>query len=74
MSADAPADGGPGEVIVVAPELCVGAAQCVLVAPELFDQSEEGTVVLLDERPATPELRAAVAEAARICPARAIDY
>ncbi|MFF4525123.1 ferredoxin [Streptomyces bluensis] len=51
---------------------CCGAGQCVLLAPEVFDQREEdGIVVLLDENP--PEhLRAAVREAADMCPAGAI--
>ncbi|MFJ9582552.1 ferredoxin [Streptomyces acidicola] len=51
---------------------CCGAGQCVLLAPGVFDQREEdGIVVLLDEEP--PEhLRAAVREAADMCPASAI--
>ncbi|MFI1732319.1 ferredoxin [Streptomyces acidicola] len=64
---------------------CCGAGQCVLLAPEVFDvgvppplersrewgREEDGIVVLLDEKP--PEhLRAAVREAADMCPASAI--
>ncbi|AJP04348.1 ferredoxin [Streptomyces cyaneogriseus subsp. noncyanogenus] len=52
---------------------CCGAGQCVLVAPDVFDQrDEDGIVVLLD---ATPEagLHAAVRDAATICPAAAIQ-
>ena len=34
---------------------CCGAGQCVLVAPEVFDQrDEDGAVVLLDPAPAPP--------------------
>ncbi|MEU6719109.1 ferredoxin [Nonomuraea sp. NPDC046802] len=51
---------------------CVGAGQCVLVAPEVFDQREEdGLVTLLDPAPGD-HLRAAVDEAAALCPAAAI--
>jgi ferredoxin len=52
---------------------CVGAGQCVLAAPEVFDQrDEDGLVVLLDERPAAA-LHDAVREAVHACPALAID-
>ncbi|WP_435110925.1 ferredoxin [Nocardiopsis synnemataformans] len=51
---------------------CVAAGQCVLIAPEVFDQrDEDGMVVLLDETPA-PELHEAVRESAMVCPAAAI--
>lgn len=50
---------------------CCGAGQCVLVAPKVFDQRDDGIVMLLDEAP--PEaLHAAVREAASVCPAAAI--
>ena len=51
---------------------CVAAGQCVLLAPEVFDQREEdGVVVLLDEAPG-PELHDGVRESATVCPAAAI--
>ncbi|MEV4096472.1 ferredoxin [Streptosporangium saharense] len=51
---------------------CCGAGQCVLTVPEVFDQREEdGIVVLLDPEPAE-EFRAAVREAAAVCPTSAI--
>ncbi|XXZ33363.1 ferredoxin [Sorangium sp. So ce321] len=50
---------------------CCGAGQCVLVAPRVFDQRDDGIVVLLDEAP-PEELHAAVREAASVCPAAAI--
>jgi ferredoxin len=51
---------------------CVGAGQCVVLAPDVFDQREEdGVVVLLDEQPAS-ELHDAVRESAMVCPAAAI--
>jgi ferredoxin len=54
-------------------EVCIGAGQCVVSAPEVFDQNDDdGLVVVLDESPA-PELHARVREAARVCPARVIE-
>lgn len=51
---------------------CVASGQCVLAAPEVFDQREDdGVAILLDETPAT-ELHDGVREAAAICPAAAI--
>lgn len=51
---------------------CCGAGQCVLLAPEVFDQrDEDGAVVLRDPEPAG-SLHAAVREAAGVCPAAAI--
>ena len=58
--------------VSIAAEKCVAAGQCVLLAPEVFDQREEdGVVVLLDETP-EPELHDAVRESAMVCPAAAI--
>ncbi|WP_432825000.1 ferredoxin [Dactylosporangium sp. CA-092794] len=52
--------------------VCVGAGQCALRLPEVFDQrDEDGLVVVLDETP-PPELRDAVREAALNCPSGAI--
>ncbi|RCV47578.1 ferredoxin [Marinitenerispora sediminis] len=51
---------------------CCGAGQCVLIAPEVFDQREDdGIVVLLDAEPPA-EHHAAVRESADVCPAAAI--
>ena len=47
---------------------CCGAGQCVMIAPEVFDQDEEeGTVLVLDDEP-PPALHQAVIAAARLCP------
>jgi ferredoxin len=52
---------------------CIAAGQCVPAAPEVFDQNEEdGLVLLLDEHPGDDQA-AAVRQAARLCPARAIE-
>lgn len=51
---------------------CVGAGQCVFVAPEIFTQrDEDGIVELLNEHPDDDQLED-VREAIEVCPARAI--
>jgi ferredoxin len=51
---------------------CIGSGQCVLNAPDVFDQDEdEGLVSLKTETPA-PELASDVRRAAALCPAVAI--
>ncbi|MFF5010517.1 ferredoxin [Streptomyces phaeochromogenes] len=51
---------------------CCGAGQCVLVAPEVFDQrDEDGIVVLLTDEPPL-NTHTGVREAAAICPAAVI--
>ena len=52
-------------------DLCIGAGQCVLVAPAIFDQDDKGLVILLDATP-PPELHESARKAAKLCPARAI--
>ncbi|MFF0493134.1 ferredoxin [Nocardia sp. NPDC004068] len=52
---------------------CVSSGQCVLLAPEVFDQrDEDGAVLLLQESPPADQ-HAAVRQAARVCPALAIE-
>ncbi|MFJ8276370.1 ferredoxin [Streptomyces griseoviridis] len=58
--------------VSVESERCCAAGQCVLAAPDVFDQrDEDGVVVLLDDRPPA-DRHAAVVEAAQLCPAAAI--
>ncbi|MEV4021162.1 ferredoxin [Nonomuraea angiospora] len=59
--------------IVVDEAKCCGAGQCVLIAPDVFDQNEDdGIVILLEAEPAA-DRHAAVREAAAVCPAAAIQ-
>jgi ferredoxin len=58
-------------VISVDTTACVGAGQCALVAGDVFDQDDDGIVVLLDESPDQAGL-ASAHRAASLCPARAI--
>lgn len=51
--------------------LCVGSGQCVLTEPAVFDQDDNGIVVLLTDHPndqTTPQARDAVT----LCPSRAL--
>ncbi|MEE3753140.1 ferredoxin [Mycobacterium intracellulare] len=51
---------------------CCSAGQCVLIAPEVFDQREDdGIVVLLEADPAEGQYEA-TRQAAAVCPAAAI--
>ncbi|MBP2370708.1 ferredoxin [Pseudonocardia parietis] len=52
-------------------ELCIGAGQCVVTAPEVFDQDDDGIVELLVDSPAESD-RDAVKEAEHVCPAQVI--
>ncbi|GHF69201.1 ferredoxin [Streptomyces mashuensis] len=52
-------------------DTCTVSSLCVYRAPEVFDQDEDGHVVVL--RPDPPEhLHPAVRDAARSCPTRSI--
>lgn len=58
--------------ITVDRERCVGAGQCVLAAPAVFEQKEDGLVELLRPEP-EQDLHEAVTEAELICPSGAIE-
>ncbi|GHJ40986.1 ferredoxin [Streptomyces sp. TS71-3] len=52
---------------------CVASGQCVLTAPEVFDQDDdEGKVVVLDDTPA-PAAHGRARQAAAMCPGVAIS-
>lgn len=51
--------------------MCIGAGQCVVTAPDVFDQDDDGMVELLTDSPAEAD-RDAVKEAEHVCPARVI--
>ena len=52
-------------------ERCVGAGNCVVQAPDIFDQGEDGIVILLQAEPAA-DMHEAARDAANTCPALAI--
>jgi ferredoxin len=53
-------------------ERCIGAGQCVLSAPNVFDQTDEGLVDVLVPVPGDGEADA-VDQASRHCPSGAIQ-
>ncbi len=57
--------------ITVNTSACVGAGQCVMTAEDLFDQDDDGIVMLLDDSPDSSH-EAGARRAASLCPARAI--
>lgn len=58
--------------IEVTRSVCVGAGQCVLVADDLFDQDDDGLVVLIEADPGEDRIDSA-RRAVSLCPARAIQ-
>jgi ferredoxin len=60
--------------VLIDQEKCVGSGQCVLAAPTVFDQrDEDGIAVLLTDNPPA-EAWDGVRQAARLCPALAIEF
>lgn len=57
--------------ITVDRDACIGAGQCALVAGAVFDQDDEGLVVLLNVSPGE-DMHTFVHKAAKLCPASAI--
>ncbi|AFM15268.1 ferredoxin [Mycolicibacterium chubuense NBB4] len=53
-------------------ELCIQAGNCVMVASEVFDQDDEGIVVILDED-VTGEAAEHAREAVKLCPSSALS-
>ncbi len=58
--------------IEAAPEVCIGAGNCVLAAPDLFDQDDDGVVVVLQAE-VPPDQEDEALEAVERCPARALS-
>ena len=58
--------------VTVDQDKCIGAGQCVLRAPNVFNQrDDDGIVELLNPYPGADEMEA-IHEAASLCPARVI--
>ncbi len=57
--------------VTVDKDMCIGAGQCVVTAPDVFDQDDDGLVELLNQSPGEDDAEA-VREAADVCPARVI--
>ena len=54
-------------------DVCIGAGLCVLAAESVFDQDDDGIVVLLQERLTDPETIRAAREAVANCPSGALS-
>ncbi|MDJ1134287.1 ferredoxin [Streptomyces iconiensis] len=52
-------------------DICVGAGMCVLTAPEVFDQDDDGLVTVLVSEPDDDAAPAAL-EAGTLCPSGAV--
>jgi ferredoxin len=59
--------------VVVDQEKCIGSGQCVMLAPDVFDQRDEDGIVLLLQPNPPAELHDAVRQSAQVCPALAIE-
>ncbi len=58
--------------IEIFPEKCIGVGQCVVAAPDLFEQNEDDGIVYLVREDASEDRRDAAIAAARLCPTLAI--
>ena len=58
--------------VVVDFDLCESNANCMAVAPEVFEVRDDNFLYVLQENP-PDDLRAKVEEAVRICPKQAIS-
>ena len=62
---------GSGLKVIADRDVCIGAGMCVMSAPEVFDQDDDGVVVVVQaEVPA--EHAAAAARAVASCPSGAL--
>jgi ferredoxin len=52
-------------------DVCIGAGMCVLAAPDVFDQSDDGLVEVLVAAPGAAEADA-VRDAVKLCPSGAL--
>ena len=52
-------------------DVCIGAGMCLLTAPGVFDQTDDGLVEVLVEEPGEPAA-AAVRDAVKLCPSGAL--
>jgi len=63
--------------IVADRDVCIGAGMCVVAAPAVFDQDDDGLVLLIAAGPATRDPEgadaAAVREAVSLCPSGALS-
>ncbi|GAA1975197.1 ferredoxin [Amycolatopsis minnesotensis] len=59
--------------IIADRDRCVGAGQCVLTEPAVFDQSEDDGTVLVQRDEVDGEILVSVQEAVHVCPSQALS-
>lgn len=62
-----------GPRVVADTDVCIGAGTCVLTAPAVFDQDDDGVVVVLAERPGGVDGEQA-RDAVALCPSGALRF
>jgi ferredoxin len=58
--------------VIIERDRCVASGQCVMLAPTVFDQDDDGIVVLVKDQPDEGE-KAGVGDSIRVCPSLAIS-
>lgn len=53
-------------------EICIGAGQCVVAAPDVFDQDDDGRVLLITDNP-TDDSTPSITDAVSACPSGALS-
>ncbi|QWF79416.1 ferredoxin [Amycolatopsis sp. CA-230715] len=59
--------------IIADRDRCVGAGQCVLTEPAVFDQSEDDGTVVVQQDEVDGEVLVSVQEAVHVCPSQALS-
>lgn len=59
--------------IIADRDRCVGAGQCVLTEPAVFDQSEDDGTVVVQQDEVDGEILVSVQEAVHVCPSQALS-
>jgi ferredoxin len=59
--------------VVADTSVCIGAGTCVLTAPAVFDQDDDGVVVVTDAEPGPGEADR-VRDAVALCPSGALRF
>jgi ferredoxin len=58
--------------VIAGREVCIGSGNCVLAAPQVFDQDDDVGLVVLLTPEVTPELATAARDAVAHCPSGAL--
>ena len=58
--------------VTVEQDKCIGSGQCLLIAPDVFDQRDEDGIVLLKNANPPDDMYDDVEEAVKVCPGQAL--